>query len=80
MATNLARANPITSRESPGPAPEKTRRRVSLAVVRIKSQRQTVRFFALDASVRVAVEADSEDEARDLCRAMQWDFIGLCET
>jgi hypothetical protein len=79
MATNLARATTIKPRASLGPAPERTRRRASLAVVRVSSQRQTVRFLALEASVRVAVEADSEDDARDLCRDMQWDFIGVCE-
>jgi hypothetical protein len=38
-----------------------------------------VRFCALEGSVRVVIEADSEDDARCLCREMQWEFIGFCD-
>ncbi len=53
----------------------------SVGVVRVRKQRfpARVRFFALDGSVRVVVEADSEDDARYLCQEMRWEFIGLYE-
>ena len=53
----------------------------SVGVVRVRKQRASarVRFFALDATVRVVVEADSEDDARYLCREMKWEFICLCD-
>jgi hypothetical protein len=38
-----------------------------------------VRFCALDGPVRVMIEADSEDDARCLCREMAFEFIGLCD-
>jgi hypothetical protein len=38
-----------------------------------------VRFFALDASLRVEVEADSEDDARCICDEMRWEFLGVCD-
>ena len=53
----------------------------SVGVVRVRKQRGPARlsFFALDATVRVVVEADSEDDARYLCREMKWEFICLCD-
>jgi hypothetical protein len=53
----------------------------SMGVVRVRKQRVPARvsFFALDATVRVVVEADSEDDARYLCREMKWEFICLCD-
>ncbi|MGZ8416923.1 MAG: hypothetical protein ACXWVQ_08050 [Methyloceanibacter sp.] len=50
-------------------------------MVRVKRHRlpARVRFCALDGSVRVVIEADSEDDARCLCREMDWEFIGLCD-
>jgi hypothetical protein len=41
--------------------------------------RPAVRFFAFEGSMRVVVEANSEDDARSLCREMRWDFICLCD-
>ncbi len=38
-----------------------------------------VRFCALEGTVRVVIEADSEDDARYLCRDMGFEFIGLCD-
>jgi hypothetical protein len=38
-----------------------------------------VRFFALEGTMRVVIEADNEDDARYLCREMNWDFICLCD-
>jgi hypothetical protein len=38
-----------------------------------------VRFCALDGTVRVVIEADSEDDARCLCRDLAFEFIGLCD-
>jgi hypothetical protein len=54
---------------------------LSVGVVRVKRHRlpARVRFCALDGSVRVVIEADSEDDARCLCREMDWEFIGLCD-
>jgi len=53
----------------------------SVGVVSVHKQRAParVRFFALDRTVHVVVEADSEDDARYLCREMRWEFIGLLE-
>ena len=53
----------------------------SVGVVRVRKQSAPagVRFFALDRSMRVVVEADSEDDARYLCREMRWEFICLCD-
>lgn len=53
----------------------------SVGVVRVRKQPVPgrVSFFALDATVRVVVEADSEDDARYLCREMKWEFICLCD-
>ena len=54
---------------------------LSIGVVRIKRHRAParVRFCALDGTVRVVIEADSEDDARILCQEMQFEFIGLCD-
>jgi hypothetical protein len=37
-----------------------------------------VKFYALDGAICVVIEADSEDDARYLCREMRLEFIGLC--
>jgi hypothetical protein len=79
MATNLASAANTKATASSGLATERARQRVSLQLVRTQSERRVVSFFALDASVRMVGEADSEDEARSLCREMRWEFIALCE-
>ena len=54
---------------------------LSIGVTRVR--RRTipagVRFCALDGTVRVVIEADSEDDARYLCREMRFEFIGLCD-
>lgn len=53
---------------------------VGLRPTRIKKRRQTiVRFYALDGTLCVLVEADSEEDARFLCRDLRFEFIGLCE-
>ena len=54
---------------------------LSIGVVRVRRHRAPVRvrFCALDGPVRVVIEADSEDDARYLCREMLWEFIGLCD-
>jgi hypothetical protein len=46
---------------------------------RIVTPPRRVCFCALDGPVRVIIEADSEDDARYLCREMRWEFIGLCD-
>ena len=38
-----------------------------------------VRFFALEGTLRVVIEADNEDDARYLSQEMRWDFICLCD-
>jgi hypothetical protein len=38
-----------------------------------------VRFYALDGTLCVLIEADSEEDARYLCRDFSFEFIGLCE-
>jgi hypothetical protein len=52
---------------------------VGVARVRRRFVPARVQFFALDGSVRIVIEADSEDDARYLCREMRFEFIGLCE-
>lgn len=54
---------------------------LSVGVVSIRRHRlpARVRFCALEGPVRVVIEADSEDDARCLCRDMRWEFIGLCD-
>jgi len=55
---------------------------LSVGVVRVRRRviPPRVRFCALDGSVRIVVDADSEDDARYLCREMHWEFIGLCNS
>jgi hypothetical protein len=57
--------------------------RAGIAAVRIRRRvarrAQCVRFYALDGALCVLVEADSEDDARYLCRDVRIEFIGLCE-
>ena len=56
-----------------------TERSVGVVRVRRSAVPARVRFCALHGSIRVVVEADSEDDARYLCREMRWEFIGLCD-
>jgi hypothetical protein len=50
-----------------------------LAVIRVRRRRLgRIRFYALDGTLCVQIEADSEEEARYLCRELRFDFIGLC--
>jgi hypothetical protein len=53
----------------------------SVGVVRVRKYRAPagVQFFAFDGTMRVVVEADSEDDARYLCREMRWEFVCLCD-
>jgi hypothetical protein len=46
---------------------------------RLRRAQPRVRFCALEGTVRVVIEADSEDDARYLCRDMAFEFIGLCD-
>lgn len=53
---------------------------VGLVAARVRRRRQTcVRFYALDGTLCVLIEADDEDDARHLCREMSLEFVGLCE-
>ena len=38
-----------------------------------------VQFYAVDRSLCVMMEAESEDDAHYLCREVRLEFIGLCE-
>jgi hypothetical protein len=38
-----------------------------------------VRFYALDGTICVLIEAESEADARYLCRNVRLEFIGLCD-
>ncbi|HZP10396.1 hypothetical protein [Methyloceanibacter sp.] len=60
-------------------AAERMQSHVAVGVVEVRRRVPSpVRFFALDGSIRVVIEADSEDDARCLCRDMGYEFIGLC--
>jgi hypothetical protein len=39
-----------------------------------------VRFYAVDGTLCVLIEADSEEDAAFLCRDVKLDYIGICET
>lgn len=53
---------------------------VGLCTIRVRKRRQaSVRFYALDGTRCVLIEADSEEGARYLCRDVRLEFIDLCE-
>jgi hypothetical protein len=56
-----------------------TERSVGVARVRKQLAPARVRFYALEQSVCVLIEADSENDARYLCRETRLEFICLCE-
>jgi hypothetical protein len=63
---------------------ERMRAHVAVGAVKMPSRglrraQPRVRFCALEGTVRVVIEADSEDDARYLCRDMAFEFIGLCD-
>jgi hypothetical protein len=65
-------------------AAERMQAHVAVGIVKVRSRGvkrvpSGVRFCALDETVRVVIEADSEDDARYLCRDMTFEFIGLCD-
>jgi len=45
-----------------------------------KRSRTRVRFYAVDGTLCVLIEADSEEDAAFLCRDVKLDYIGICET
>lgn len=52
----------------------------AVRTVRISERRAGgVRFYALEGSLCVVIEAESEDDAYYLCRDVRLGFIGLCE-
>jgi hypothetical protein len=59
-------------------AAERMHTHVAVGVVTVRAT-SPVRFLALDGTMRVVIEADSEDDARCLCRDMAFEFIGLCD-
>ena len=65
-------------------AAERMRAHVAVGAAKMPGRRlrqapPRVRFCALEGTVRVVIEADSEDDARYLCRDMAFEFIGLCD-
>jgi hypothetical protein len=61
-------------------AAERIETHVAVGIVRVRRRMPSrVRFWALDGTMRVVIEADSEDDARYLCRDMDFEFIGLCD-
>jgi hypothetical protein len=53
---------------------------VGLATDRIRKRRRTtVRCYAFDGTLCVLIEADSEEDARFLCRDVRLEFIGICD-
>ena len=76
-------ARSATQRKSANPQRiESTQPRTRFAVGVVSAQRHApsrVRFCALDGPVRVVIEADGELDARCLCCAMGFEFIGLCD-
>lgn len=44
-----------------------------------KRRRTGVRFFALDGTLCVLIEAESEEDARYLCQDVRLEFIALCD-
>jgi hypothetical protein len=62
-------------------ATERLHTHVTVGAVSVRSRRASSRvcFCALDGLVRVVIEADSEDDARCLCREMALEFICLCD-
>jgi hypothetical protein len=60
-------------------AAERMQRHVAAGTVKVRTRASSrVRFWALDGMMRVVIEADSEEDARCLCRDMAFEFIGLC--
>jgi hypothetical protein len=62
-------------------ATERLQTHVTVGILRVRRRRSPprVHFRALDGPVRVMIEADSEDDARCLCREMAFEFICLCD-
>jgi len=59
--------------------PEKAGLRAIRSMRLARRRAASVRFYALDGTLCVLIEADSEDDARYLCRDVRLEFIGLCE-
>ena len=55
-----------------------TEPRVTRAVRVSKRRARQVQFYALDGTFCMLLDAESEAEARDLCRELQMEFISLC--
>jgi hypothetical protein len=52
----------------------------AVSAVRIRKRRSAgVRFYALDGTLCVLIEAGSEEDAHFLCRDVRLEFIALCE-
>jgi hypothetical protein len=61
-------------------AAERIHTQVTVGIVKGRKRVPSpVRFWALDGTMRVVIEADSEDDARCLCRDMDFEFIGFCD-
>ncbi|MCJ7597312.1 MAG: hypothetical protein MUO41_01540 [Methyloceanibacter sp.] len=57
--------------------------RISVETVEVRTRpirpRPRVLFCACDGAARVYIDASSEDDARDLCEDLGFEFIGVCE-
>jgi hypothetical protein len=62
-------------------ATERLHTHVTVGAARVRQRPAPTRvlFCALEGPVRVVIEADSEDDARCLCREMAFEFICLCD-
>ena len=55
--------------------------RMSISIVRAEPrvERRPVTFCALDGSLLLLIEADSEDDAHAICAAQELEFHSFCE-
>ena len=60
-------------------ATEKVGLRTARSAAPISRRATAVRFYALDATLCLLIEADSVEDAHYLCRDVRFEFIGLCE-
>ena len=63
----------------PRTATEKVGLRTARSTAPVAPRAASVRFYALDATLCLLIEADSENDARYLCRETRLEFICLCE-
>jgi len=62
----------------PRTATERAGLRTIKATRATESRQSSFSFYAVEGSVCVQIEADSEEDARFLCRDLELDFVGCC--